>query len=85
MGLRVPEDMAVVGFDGVALTGFSSPTLTTVEHPRQELGRQAATSLIERLEGAERPEAHSLLPGRLLIRESCGGLKRKGLRENVAA
>lgn len=84
-GLRVPEDMAVVGFDGVALTGFSSPTLTTVEHPRQELGRQAATSLIERLEGAERPETHSLLPGRLLIRESCGGLKRKGLRENVAA
>lgn len=84
-GLRVPEDMAVVGFDGIALTGFGNPTLTTVEHPRQELGRQAAISLIERLEGVERPEPHSLLPGRLLIRESCGGLKRSGLLEGVAA
>ncbi|UPG74754.1 LacI family transcriptional regulator (plasmid) [Roseomonas gilardii subsp. gilardii] len=84
-GLRVPEDMAVVGFDGIALTAFSSPTLTTVEHPRQELGRQAAISLIERLEGVERPEPHSLLPGRLLIRESCGGLKRAGLLEGAAA
>lgn len=84
-GLRVPEDVAVVGFDGVALTGFSNPTLTTVEHPRQELGRQATMSLIERLEGTERPETHNFLPGRLLIRESCGGLERKGRRENVAA
>jgi LacI family repressor for deo operon, udp, cdd, tsx, nupC, and nupG len=69
-GLRVPEDMAVVGFDGIALGAFTTPTLTTVEHPRAELGRQAASSLIRMME--REAAATVLLPGHLVVRESCG-------------
>jgi len=78
-GLRVPEDMAVVGFDGIALAAFTVPALTTVEHRRLELGQQAATSLIDQLEGGESPVRYTQLPVQLVIRESCGGLKGGGL------
>src|SRR4029079_10969633 len=36
-GLSVPDDFAVVGFDGVAIGQFTAPTLTTIDHPREEL------------------------------------------------
>ena len=72
-GLRVPADMAVVGFDGIALGAFTTPALTTVEHPRHELGRQAAYSLVELLSGTKAVVPAKLLPGRLIVRESCGG------------
>lgn len=78
-GLRVPEDMAVVGFDGIALAAFTVPALTTVEHRRLELGQQAATSLIDQLEGGESPVRYTQLPVQLVIRETCGGLKGGGL------
>ncbi|MFC0408709.1 LacI family DNA-binding transcriptional regulator [Roseomonas elaeocarpi] len=71
-GLRVPGDIAVVGFDGVSLGAFSTPMLTTVEHPRAELGRLAAESVMARLNDPARPAPGALLPGRLVVRESCG-------------
>lgn len=75
-GLRVPDDMAVAGFDGIALGAFTAPTLTTVEHPRHELGRQAAASLMELLGDPARIVATKLLPGRLVVRESCGARRQ---------
>ena len=58
--------------DGIALGAFTTPTLTTVEHPRQELGRQAASSLIQLLADPSQAVTTKLLPGRLVVRESCG-------------
>ena len=72
-GLVVPKDMAVIGFDGIALGAFTAPTLTTIEHPRSELGREAATSLIDMLENPKKVIADKFLSGRLVVRESCGG------------
>ena len=71
LGLHVPGDMAVVGFDGTELGAYSVPELTTIDHPRAELGRLAATSVLDQIEGARVP-AMTVLPVSLVIRASCG-------------
>ncbi|MBB4145746.1 LacI family DNA-binding transcriptional regulator [Rhizobium rhizoryzae] len=71
-GLKVPEDFAVVGFDGIAFGGYTSPTLTTVDSSREELGKLAMQAVIDAIEKKEGRKDH-LLPVRLLVRESCGG------------
>ena len=74
-GLRVPQDMAVIGFDGIALGRYVAPTLSTIDHARDEVGRVAADTLADLLaDGASRaPER--VLPVRLVLRQSCGGLE----------
>ena len=49
-GLRVPEDVSVIGFDGVEVGKYLTPPLTTVQQPINELGRQVAFALLEQLE-----------------------------------
>ncbi|MBL3675764.1 LacI family DNA-binding transcriptional regulator [Paracoccus aerius] len=50
-GIRVPEQLAVVGFDDVGLASYTSPPLTTVRVPREEIGRRAAQEVLKRLSG----------------------------------
>jgi LacI family repressor for deo operon, udp, cdd, tsx, nupC, and nupG len=69
LGLTVPDDMSVVGFDDQNMAEFYNPPLTTVHIPRHELGRRAALELIEQLEGRD-VEPEVVLPTRLIIRES---------------
>ncbi len=71
-GVRVPQEMAVVGFDGIALTAFTTPALTTVAHSRDDLGRLAVETLIGLLDGRVPDMPDRVLPGRLVVRESCG-------------
>lgn len=71
-GVRVPADLAVVGFDGIGLGAFSVPALTTVDTPRAALGRRAAEALFELLDGRRPEEPERVLPVGLLVRESCG-------------
>jgi LacI family gluconate utilization system Gnt-I transcriptional repressor len=54
-GVRVPEEMAVAGFDDLEIAGEIAPALTTVRVPRYEIGRQAARLIQMRLSG-ETPE-----------------------------
>jgi DNA-binding LacI/PurR family transcriptional regulator len=82
-GLRVPEDIAVVGFDGIALGAFTTPTLTTIDHPRRELGRLAVELVLDRLDGRETSVRDHVLPVRLVVRESCGAMiKNPAIRED---
>lgn len=71
-GVRVPDDIAVVGFDGIEPTAFTTPALTTVEHSRDDLGRLAVETLLGLLDGREPATPDLVLPGRLVVRESCG-------------
>ncbi len=74
-GLAVPDDFAIVGFDGVTVGQFTAPTLTTVDHPHAELGRLAIEALINAIEKKPLVTRAHLLPVTLVIRESCGGSK----------
>jgi LacI family transcriptional regulator len=70
-GVRVPEDVAVVGFDDVPSARYISPPLTTVRAPIEESGYQAALALI-RLISHGRTKREMLFPTELVIRRSCG-------------
>lgn len=72
LGLRVPEDVAVTGWDDVMAARHSRPGLTTVRQPMRELGSVAARWLNERLIGIERQPRHEVLATHLVIRASCG-------------
>ena len=69
-GRAVPEDVAVVGFDDVAVAAGSTPALTTVRQPIEEMGRAMAVMLLDVLDGREHPPS-VVLPTRLVVRASC--------------
>lgn len=71
-GLRVPEDIALVGFDDLPGSASSTPPLTTVHQPVADLGSAAADLLISAIERQERPEEHRRLPTSLVVRRSSG-------------
>ena len=71
-GLRVPEDISVIGFDDIRSAAFHYPSLTTVRQPLWEMGNIAAKILLARIEGEEDyPQEVSVEP-ELIIRESTG-------------
>ena len=74
LGLRVPEDVAVVGFDDIQMTDYTEPPLTTVRHPAEEVGRRAAKLLFDRLAGDDSDHGPAIqrVPCELVIRSSCG-------------
>ncbi len=74
-GLRVPDDIALVGFDDQPLATMASPALTTIHQPIRELGITAAGFLLDCLEGYPCATPHRLLPVELVIRQTCGASK----------
>jgi DNA-binding LacI/PurR family transcriptional regulator len=75
MGLEVPRDVAVAGFDNIEFSQFTQPPLTTVQQPTEEMGRLAAEILfdgIERKRGRRKKALCERLPCQLVIRQSCG-------------
>jgi GntR family transcriptional regulator, arabinose operon transcriptional repressor len=72
LGLRIPQDIALVGFDDLSFAAHLHPPLTTVAQMRMELGLRAVNLLIDRIEGASGAFKHIELPTRLIVRESCG-------------
>ncbi|GJM43774.1 MAG: LacI family transcriptional regulator [Gemmatimonadota bacterium] len=72
-GRNVPDDVAVIGFDDIALARYVTPPLTTVRVDAHELGMRATTLLTDSLTTTnELPAAHEVLPARLTVRQSCG-------------
>jgi DNA-binding LacI/PurR family transcriptional regulator len=70
-GLRVPEDISVVGFDDQRSSAYTTPPLTTVRAPTEQVGRVAAGQLLNLLRGSP-ADPLTLLPTELVIRRSCG-------------
>ena len=71
-GLRVPEDISVVGFDDIREAAYHLPSLTTVRQPMRKIGAMAAEALIERLEGRNGNPSGILVEPELVVRESTG-------------
>lgn len=71
-GLRVPEDLAVIGFDDIQMSALTHPTLTTVRQPMQLLGEAAVTLLFDQLQNSNGLPRHEVLDTKLVIRRSCG-------------
>lgn len=71
IGVRVPDDVSVVGYDNTQLAGISTVSLTTVHQPRRLLGRRAFELLAERMAGRVEP-CHELVEPRLVVRTSTG-------------
>ncbi|MFJ4838711.1 LacI family DNA-binding transcriptional regulator [Streptomyces sp. NPDC088746] len=71
-GVRVPEDIAVTGFDGIPLSRIVRPSLTTVRQPIRQLGEQAVELLVQRLADPGRAPVSLELPVSLARRASCG-------------
>ncbi len=69
LGIQTPDDVGIVGFDGILFAEMSNPRLTTVATPLAELGRLAASSLIGAIQTGTLPEAR-VLPVQLVVRES---------------
>ena len=72
LGVRIPEDVALVGFDDMPWAGDLNPPLTAVAQPGYELGQQAIQLLLKRLEEPDAPFYKVILQPRLIVRQSCG-------------
>lgn len=70
MGLSVPDDLSVIGFDNVPESALVNPPLTTIMQPLQRMGAEALRLLIDLIAGVER-NTHIRLPTELVIRSSC--------------
>jgi LacI family transcriptional regulator len=71
-GIRVPEDVAVTGFDDIFPGSLCDPPLTTVHQPMRLLGERACARLLDRIANPGLPPTVELLPTELVLRSSCG-------------
>ena len=77
-GLRVPQDVSVVGFDDSAFMNCTDPPLTTVRQPIEALGRAAVTLLVNQIEGARVAAEELLFEPELVVRGSTGSVVARG-------
>ena len=71
LGIRLPDDLAIAGFDNIPLAAFTTPPLTTVEQPIAQQGVAAASFLLDRIENRYTGVARRLsMPCKLIVRES---------------
>jgi len=71
-GLRVPDDISVIGFDDIPNAAYTRPSLTTVRQPLLEMGEIAARTLLDRIEKRSEYVPEIAIEPQLVIRESTG-------------
>jgi len=76
-GLNIPEDVAFVGFDDVAIATYADPHLTTIRQPIVRFGVNAVEILIDLIENGIKPARRIMMDTELIIRDSCGASRRK--------
>jgi LacI family transcriptional regulator len=83
--VRVPEDVAVVGFDDIFSARLYDPPLTTVHQPMRQLGERACARLLERIANPDLSQVVELLPTELVLRSSCGCPSGTYIRQPVTS
>src|SRR5262249_27549195 len=69
-GVRVPQDCSIVGFDDIRFARYTEPPLTTIAQPKNQLGREAMSLLVEILTDPAVPPRKEVLPVELVVRGS---------------
>lgn len=77
LNMRIPYDISIASFDDIDLFRFSSPPVTSVSQPKEEIGRVAFEVLLNQLNDREAELQQIVLPVKLNIRESCGSSMKK--------
>ena len=75
-GVRIPQDIALVGFDDMPWSSELCPPLTAISQPNYELGQETVQLLLRRLANPDAPIRTVTLQPRLVVRESCGAMLR---------
>ena len=83
-GFSVPGDVAVAGFDDIAESQYTSPTLTTARQPLYELGQRATETVLSML-AQEQVSLYVKLPTKLMVRQSCGCLSQTASTTSMPA
>jgi len=76
-GLRIPEDISVVGFDNIKVSAYMDPPLTTIDQPAHDMGRKATEVILQVISGQPLERSRTIFPYRLLERASSGPVKGK--------
>jgi LacI family transcriptional regulator len=84
-GLRVPDEVAVVGFDDLPLAAHTDPPLSTVRQPLREMGEAAAGMLMAHLDGAPLPDTPTVIPTSFVVRASTAGPVPLGVPDQTPA
>jgi DNA-binding LacI/PurR family transcriptional regulator len=71
LGLKIPDDVSVVGFDDIYLASNITPPLTTIHQPIDEISRAAVGMMVDMIKGATHVRRDVVLPTELVVRESC--------------
>jgi LacI family transcriptional regulator len=74
LGLRVPDDVSIIGFDNIPESAMADPPLTTIDQSIQAMGFEAVRLLIDLIEQPEQEAVHLTLPTELVVRQSCRAL-----------
>ena len=69
-GIRVPEQLSVISFDSLDISGYSSPPLTAIRQNFDQLGREAAKRLFDRMDDGTSAICEVLIPPELIVRKS---------------
>jgi LacI family transcriptional regulator len=83
-GIRVPEDISIVGFDDIAIASQVTPPLTTLRVPIAEMSRKAVDSVINAVENGDKSQSLVSLPTKLIVRSSCTRLAYSGEQADMA-
>jgi LacI family transcriptional regulator len=70
-GLRIPEDVSVVGFDDIPQASLIHPAMTTINQPLEKMGRVATQMLLDLLKHPDKEADRIELPTQLVVRDSC--------------
>ena len=76
LGLNVPRDISIIGFDDITLASYTIPPLTTIAQPSHEIGLLAAEMVIERIQNPNNTRRSEILTTKLVVRKSCQDLEK---------
>ncbi|MDO6687938.1 MULTISPECIES: LacI family DNA-binding transcriptional regulator [unclassified Agarivorans] len=75
LGIKVPQDLSIVGFDDLLFAEYTNPELTTIRQPQEDIGKTAANTLMKILQGGKANQ-DTIVPTQLLVRASCTSPKK---------